>query len=57
MAREDACLKMSCGLKHLREGEELLIQKSLGEGLRIEGEWRDIKMLMTRGGACLKRSC
>ena len=37
--------------------EELLILTNLGEGLRIEDEWRDMKTLMTREDACVKRSC
>ena len=37
--------------------DELLIQNSLGEGLRIEDEWNDMKDLMTREATCLKMSC
>ena len=37
--------------------DELLIQKCLGEGLRIEDEWGDTRELMGREGTCLKRRC
>ena len=40
----------------MSEGE-LLIQTNLGEGLRIEDEWSDMRELMAKEDAYLKRSC